>query len=272
MKRFNILLNMPLHSSESLIIKQMDFHENDKILTFLTKDQGKKSGILKGSKKILSRHLGLSEPFTHVNILYLEKPTAELVQVRKLELLESFYPIRQAYEKILYATYFTELLHLCTIDPVEADRFFDLLLNALQTLQHASVDPQIKIQFEKKLLEYLGVSPQLGKCCHCHKPLWKKLSQTLPQLRHVAPHQLDCAEGGIRCPECVVRSPTAFSLSAGTLAYLHSLERPNPRGINARATRKNSEEWSRAFLAYFQYYFGKSPKSHALLQSLPPAS
>lgn len=255
---------MPLHSSESLIIKQIDFHENDKIVTFLTKDQGKKSGILKGSKKILSRHLGLSEPFTQVNILYFEKPTAELVHIRKLELLESFYPIRQAYEKILYATYFTELIHLCTIDPQEAPRFFDLLLKALQAIQHAPAYQPLKIQFETKLLEYLGVSPQLEMCCQCHNPLWKESSQSLSQLRKIAPHQLDCMEGGIRCPECAVRLQTTFFLSPGTLAYLHSLEKEAP---STQATRQNAEEWSQAFLGYFQYYFGKTPKSHALLPS-----
>lgn len=264
---------MPLHSSESLIIKQIDFHENDKIITFLTKDQGKKSGLLKGSKRIKSQHVGLSEPFMYVNLLYLEKVTAELVQIRKIDLLDSFYPIRQNYDKILYATYFTELIHLCVIDPVEAARFFDLLLATLQNLQKISSYTQIKIHFEKTLLEYLGIDPNLEFCCQCHRSLWKDASNSLSQLWQMAPHQLDCAEGGIRCPECeVLLAATTISLSPGTLSYLRSISQHSLSEIKVRATRQNGEEWSTAFLAYFQYYFGKNPKSHAFLKSLPTSS
>ena len=114
---------MKPQSSEGLIIKQIDFHESDKIITLLTKDQGKITGVLRGAKKINSPHVGLSEPFTHVNVQYVEKPHAELVRIRKLGLLNSFYPIRLSYEKILHATYFTEWIHLCAVDSQEAPHF-----------------------------------------------------------------------------------------------------------------------------------------------------
>ena len=147
---------MKPQSSEGLILKQIDFHEYDKIITLLTKDQGKKTGVLKGAKRINSAHLGISEPFTHVNVQYVEKPHAEMVRIRKLGLLNSFYPIRLSYEKILYASYFAEWIHLCVIDPQEALHFFDLLLSGLENLQPSTTYTKIRVEFEKKPFEVTG--------------------------------------------------------------------------------------------------------------------
>ncbi len=255
---------MALQSSESLIIRQMDFKENDKIITFLTRNEGKKAGILKGSKKLRSENVGISEPFTHVDIFYLEKASTELVQIRKFNLIESFYPIRQGYHKILYATYFTELIHLCVIDPQDSPHFFALLLSALQTLQHTPSLAQIKILFEKNLFVILGISPNLEQCSQCQRVLWKPSSRNLPQLIQLKTHQLDCAEGGIRCPACVLHLSTTISLSPGTLSYLRHLEQ-HPE-LKIRATSQNINELDLAFLTYFQYHLGKTPKSHTLLK------
>ena len=255
---------MTLQASESLIIKQIDFKDNDKIITFLTKDQGKKSGMLKGAKKIISHNVGISEPFTHVNISYMEKASAELVRIRKFDLLNSFYPIRQGYHKILFATYFTELIHLCVIDPQDSCHFFDLLLAVLQSLQHSKAFAQIKIQFERNLLGILGISPNLEQCAQCRRPLWKSSSRTLPQLIQIGVHQLDCPEGGIRCPQCALHVSSTVPLSPGTLSYLRALEQHVDQ--KNRTTPQNSDEWDLAFLTYFRYHCGKTPKSHALLK------
>ncbi len=258
---------MKPQSSEGLIIKQIDFHESDKIITLLTKDQGKITGVLRGAKKINSPHVGLSEPFTHVNVQYVEKPHAELVRIRKLGLLNSFYPIRLSYEKILHATYFTEWIHLCAVDSQEAPHFFDLLLSGLESLQPLRIFTKIKVEFEKSLLELLGIWPNPDVCIQCNGQLWEYSSGTLPQLRKKAVHQLDCAQGGFRCPECTLRLSVCVPLSPGTLTFLRHLEQHALIHVNIRATAQNAKELDTAFVAYFQYHLGKIPKSHALLES-----
>ncbi len=257
---------MKLQSSESIILKQIDFKENDKIITFLTKDQGKKSGILRGAKKLKSRHVGASEPFVHATIFYVEKANVELVTIRKFDLLESFYSIRQSYNKIVYAAYCTELVHLCVIDPEAAYQFFDLLLLAYHMLQDTPSLEQTKIQFEVHLFRLLGIFPNLESCI-CGKPLWKRRSSALPQLNCSQAHQLDCAEGGIRCPDCFLEKANAIDLSPGTLSYLRYLEqhKSEPDTIKVQATVQNTIELDNAFLTHFRYHVGKDPKSHTFL-------
>ncbi|MBF0277569.1 MAG: DNA repair protein RecO [SAR324 cluster bacterium] len=242
----------------------MDFKENDKIITFLTRDEGKKSGIVKGAKKINSQNVGISEPFTQVRIFYVESPRAELVRVRKFELIDSFYPIRQGYDKILYATYFTELIHLCIIDPQESPRFFHILVSALHALQGPNSLAQTKIIFEKNLFAILGISPNLERCIKCRCDLWQISLGKLPKLVQIETHQLDCVEGGIRCPKCLIRLSTTSDLSPGTLSFLRYLEEHNDLMI--RATSQNIDELNAAFLTYFQNQIGKTPKSHVMLK------
>ena len=258
---------MKPQSSEGLIIRQIDFHENDKIITLLTKDKGKKTGVLKGAKRINSPHLGISEPFTHVNVQFVEKPHAEMVHIRKLGLLNSFYPIRLCYQKILHATYFAEWIHLCVIDPQEASRYFNLLLSALKSLQPSNSFSKLRVEFEKNLLKLLGIWPNLDACLQCKRPLWEISSGTLLQLKQKTVHQLDCAQGGFRCPECTLRLSVCLPLSPGTLSFLHHLEQDAFNHVNIWPTAQNAKELEEAFLAYFQYHLGKIPKSHSLLKS-----
>ncbi len=258
---------MKHQATESIIIKQMDFKESDQIITFLTKDQGKKSGILRGVKKIKSQHTGVSEPFTYGQIYYVEKVHAELVQIRKFDPLDSFYPIRQVYDKILHATYLTELIHLCMVDPQESHLYFNLLLTSLQTLQHTNSCVQVKIQFEKDLLQILGILPNLEQCIQCQQPLWQIASQGLPKLIRFDSHQLDYREGGVRCPDCMLPRPTTVPLSPGTLSYLRYLEKqPQTTNNKVHPTQQNIKELNGLFFNYFRYHLGKTPKSHALLR------
>lgn len=262
---------MNLQSSDSLILKEMDFKEHDKIITFLTKDRGEKSGVVRGTKKMKSHHLGVVEPFTHVQIHYVEKPHVELVQVRKFDVYESFYGIRQNYDRILHATYFTELIHLCEIDPEEAWRFFQLLLTFLHDLQQYQNFNELKILFEKSLFSLLGLSPNMEQCCHCHQTLWNSNSKGLPQLLELGTYQMDCNAGQIRCPNCLVQSPNTALLSPGTLAFWKAIQSTNQvSDLKIRATQRNIHELDLAFSLHFRYHIGKSPKSHALLKAKIP--
>ncbi|MBF0286189.1 MAG: DNA repair protein RecO [SAR324 cluster bacterium] len=260
---------MKYQTTESIIIKQMDFKESDQIITFLTKDQGKRSGILRGVKKIKSKHAGASEPFTYGQIHYVEKANTELVQIRKFDPIDHFYSIRQVYDKILYATYLTELIHLCMVDPQESHLYFDLLLIALQTLQHTNSCVQVKIQFEKDLLLILGILPNLEQCIQCHQSLWESGSQALPKLKRFDSHQMDYGAGGLRCSDCLVQTPTTVPLSPGTISYLRYLEKQTKTANNkVHPTQQNIRELDGLFLNYFRYHLGKAPKSHTLLHSL----
>ena len=54
---------MEIVETEGIVLKAVDFKEKDSILTFLTRDVGKKAGVLHGGKSMLSGNAAKSELF-----------------------------------------------------------------------------------------------------------------------------------------------------------------------------------------------------------------
>ena len=73
----------------------MDFKEKDSILTFLTREVGKRAGVLHGGKSMRSGNAAKAELFVLNQFEFSEKPNTELVRIRKCELRESYPLLRQ---------------------------------------------------------------------------------------------------------------------------------------------------------------------------------
>ncbi|MGK5095090.1 DNA repair protein RecO [Deltaproteobacteria bacterium TL4] len=257
-----------MHDTDSFILKQIDYKERDKILTFLTKESGKKAGILRGAKSFKSQNVSLTELFSHVHLHYVEKSNQDLVSIRKCNPIESYYPLRQDYEKYLYASYFTELILLFEIPPQDSPAFFQLYQTSLEHCQNKNTYPLIKFEFEMRFLHLLGIFPNLECCIQCQQKLWDSTrTSSLQRIRKPLLHQLDSREGGIRCPDCYHQHPDLVSLSPGTLAYLQHryVNLLASNSIKIKETLQNLIELDQAFGVYFRHILGKKPKSHAFL-------
>jgi DNA repair protein RecO (recombination protein O) len=54
----------------AIVLRGRPHGESDKIVTFLTKDWGKVTGIAKGAKRSQRRFVNVLEPFTHVQLRF----------------------------------------------------------------------------------------------------------------------------------------------------------------------------------------------------------
>ncbi len=123
-----------LESADILILRQVDYGESDKIISFLTQDKGKKSGILHGIKKNKSVHFGKAEPLTQGQIFYKERSSSDLVQIRKFEVNTSFYSLYSKYQTIVFALYCAELVECCEFPEHESSQFFFTFTANSQTI------------------------------------------------------------------------------------------------------------------------------------------
>ena len=64
---------MKIIETEGIVLKTMDFKEKDIILTFLTRDLGKKVGILHGGKSLRSGNAAKAELFVLNHFEFFEK-------------------------------------------------------------------------------------------------------------------------------------------------------------------------------------------------------
>lgn len=257
---------MKIIETAGIVLKTMDFKEKDSILTFLTHDAGKKAGILHGGKSVRSGNAAKVELFVINHFEYSEKPSAEMVRIRKCELLESFPALRKNYAKFLHASYFSELLLQCEIPAVESQEYFDLLMDTLAQLSTAKTGIEIKFNFELQLLNLLGIQPNLETCVQCEGELWQKQSGRNLSPKFKVPYQLDAGLGGIRCPKCCSSNSSAVYLHPGSLAFFRERHTSLHASSAIRPTHNNLKELDQAIFVYFRHYFGRDLKSHALLK------
>ena len=257
---------MKIIETDGIVLKTMDFKENDSILTFLTREAGKIAGVIHGGKSTRSGNSAKTELFVTNHFEFSVKTGAELVRIRKCELLVSHSKLRQNYSKFLHASYLSELLLFCEIPLVESEYYFDLLKQTISQLSEFENCAEIKLNFEIKLLKLLGISPSLTSCIDCGNFLWKRNSGELMAIKHSRPYQLDSIQGGIRCPDCCIQSNYTAALHPGSLSFLYISQSGKNNGFKIKPTQNNLKQLDQALNLYFSHFFGRNLKSYSLLK------
>ena len=257
---------MKVIESDGIVLKTMDFKENDSILTFLTPEAGKIAGVLHGGKSARSGNSAKTELFVINHLEFIIKTGSELVRIRKCELLVSHAQIRQSYSKFLHACYLSELLLFCEIPVVESEDYFNLLKRSISQLSEFDNCAEIKLYFEMQLLKLLGISPSLISCTVCENSLWKRNSGELMSTKHSIPYQLDAIQGGIRCPDCCINSTYTVALHPGSLSFLYNSQSGRKNRFKIKPTQNNLKELDQALNLYLINFFGQNLKSYSLLK------
>jgi DNA repair protein RecO (recombination protein O) len=248
---------MNRHNEEGIVLRPVDFRERDRILTFLTSEQGKVSGIVHGARSLKSQNRAATEPLVLARFDYVERRQTAMVKIEQCETLDLFPAIRKDYSRFFHASYFVELLLLTEIPPTESSLYFNWLTNILKTLQNEPADLFRKAIWEWNFLCLLGVQPQLDCCQVSGQPL---PPDCIPAEKVF--YQLDARLGGIRSPSHTEQSPDVAWLSTGTVIGLRQLATGNSQW---KPTKLNLRELHKAMLVYLRFHLGREPKSHGLV-------
>jgi DNA repair protein RecO (recombination protein O) len=260
---------MELVSSQCIILRNQDYGERDRLVTFLTPEAGRLRGIVKGSRRLTGRGVGSFEPFSRGVIHYTERRPGDLVAIRKCDPLPPYLYLQRDYHRFLYAGYLSELIDLCTFEAGEAGPFFALLAEALETLCEGGAPrrlPLLRLRFELRFLGLLGYAPDWRQCVLCRRALLRD-THAGPEAAGQETHQFDARLGGVRCPDCRERSAPPLPLAPATLAFLERW-RTAPPGTTVAPTRQALEELENAVTRHLIHHLEREPRSLALLPSL----
>ncbi|MEK7533906.1 MAG: DNA repair protein RecO [Patescibacteria group bacterium] len=149
--------------TEGVIIKRRNFGELDRILTVLTKTNGKIQVRAPGVRKITSRRSPHIE-LLNLSILTLYRSSRSLFPiVTEAESLEEFLPIKNNLHKVGFAYYTCELVDKFCPDSEENKKVFYLLKDTLYRLVTDYNSHSIIENFEEEFLVMLGFLPKLHK-------------------------------------------------------------------------------------------------------------
>ncbi|MBI2963179.1 MAG: DNA repair protein RecO [Deltaproteobacteria bacterium] len=148
------------------------FGESDKIVTFLTREFGKLSGIAKGARKSRRRFVASLEPFTHVQLGFRSRPQADLCFIESADIVRSARKLAFDLDRYAYSTYVVELIDSMVEGREAEPAVFDLAEATLARIDGSadSPSPLWLRQFEVELLALAGLEPRFDLCSRCRRP------------------------------------------------------------------------------------------------------
>lgn len=178
-------------TTPAVVIRARAFGESDKIVTFLTQDLGKVTGIAKGAKRSKRRFVNVLEPFTAVDVTLHLRPHSDLAFVSACELVEAFHTFARDLDKFAYASYVLELTDRMIRAQEAGAETYRLVRDVLRLLDRGQPASGILRAFELHLLRLTGYEPVFHECQGCGTP------HTASGRMYVQP-----LRGGIRCAGC----------------------------------------------------------------------
>lgn len=163
---------MGLIETEGLILKSYSLAEADKIIVFLTQHQGLVRGVAKGAKRLKSKFGGALEPFSIVQLEYFQKEERELVSIRQIELVKSYFESASKPEFLQNFAYLSELLSEFAPPHDPNERLYRMAKICLETAAEFPESLEsITLYFELWILRLGGYLPNWDKCDDCRREL-----------------------------------------------------------------------------------------------------
>lgn len=242
-----------LYRVEGIVIRSMDYGEGNKIITLCTKTNGKVGILVRGAKKVKSRHAAITQLFTYGEFVYFK--TGQLGTLNQGEILESHHVLREQLHLTAYASYVAELLDR-GLEAGEIGAFLFEQLNACLTALEQGKDPQITTHlFEMKMLQAAGYHPELQTCVSCG--------------RDDSPMLFSSRLGGTLCIHCKNRDPAAIIISEGTLKLLRLFDRMDMRRLGNIAVKPETKaQMKQCMRTFMDIHMGLHLKSQNFLDQM----
>lgn len=161
---------MTLITSEALLLDVLDLQDRDRIVTFLTREHGKKKGVAQGARTKHSRFAGQLQPLSKVQVTWYEKEGRELGRISFVETVRPAHRLQEDLEGILLGSYLADHLLEIAQENEPSELFFRLLDSTLEALL-AGVDRDLAARyFEVWILRLAGVFPSIQECPVCGRP------------------------------------------------------------------------------------------------------
>lgn len=192
------------------MLRRSDAGEADRIVTFYTRQYGKTRALAKAVRRPRSKLAGFVEPFTHSSLQFARGRNMDVLT--QGETLHAFVPLKSDLELSSRAFYLTELVGRFTMEHVENQPLFDLLLATLEQLCQAPDAGMLLRYFEANLLRHSGYSADFYRCLGCNAPL------------KPANNYFSASGGGVLCPACLGAESLACPVTVDAIKVLRLLQ------------------------------------------------
>lgn len=225
---------MGIFDTEAIVLRTYKLAEADKIVVCLTRETGLVRGVARGARRLKSRYGASLEPWTYIALNYYEKEGRDLVTLRQVEILRSYFAMAtRSTEALAALEYLSELLIEFAPPHEPFEKLFRMAKACIETIAETGNDStavRAAVQyFEVWTLKLAGVFPDLRSCADCRRRFGEEEAAVRLSV-----------ENRVRCAECATSSEP--SLASATYAQLRAIERSAPSDFVQRTTVRDAQQ------------------------------
>lgn len=252
---------MPTFTTPAILLRRVQFGDNDLIITLFTLNNGKISAIAKSAKKSVKRFSGILELFYILQVVCRPGRGRGMPVLQEASLLKPFSGIRSGIRQTAYASYWAELIYLWLEEEQKQAPLFHLLSHVLTALDAGQIpDQALSLLFQMRFLTLSGLGPNLKTCSACHQDI-----EQMRQNRVV----FDLKRGGLVCNPCAAGGLGQVYLSKGTIKQLQWVDCEDlEKAQRIRFTHLAVKEGLEFLEAFVPFHLGKKPRSLTFLQQI----
>ncbi len=146
-----------METTAAILLRKRKFSDTSLIVSWCTESLGCIETVAKGALRPKSAFAGKLDLFFEAEIQIARSRKSSLHTLTELTLRNVFAPIRNTYLRTQTASYFTELIELCTERDHCEPELFDLLRRALTYLDSGDPDSRALAHFESEFARITGV-------------------------------------------------------------------------------------------------------------------
>lgn len=206
---------MQIHSAEAIVLRCLDYGEADRIVTFLTPEQGVFKGFARNARKSRKRFGGSLQTGAQVRLFWKLPRSGSLASLQEAELIDLRAGLRGDLAAMALCGYACELVENLLLEGQTHGEVYDLLRHLLDHLSVRGGSREARMLFELRLLSLCGYIPHLLHCSECDGGLGSELAG------------FSASRGGSLCPLCGPKGG-ALTVFAPVLATLAKCLRTPP--------------------------------------------
>ena len=178
-------------TTPAIVLRTVDYGEADRVVTLFTRDAGKLSALARGARKSVKRFGAALGLFGVGEAVLVDKPNVELSALERFDGARGFPALMTDVAKVAHGGYACEVVRELIPPRQPEPEIFELLVTFFAALEAAPARAETLRIFELRLLDALGLRPQLEACVACG-------TDELGAIGDV----LDVRRGGVVCAHC----------------------------------------------------------------------
>ena len=193
--------------TDGLVVRQVNYKDNDQILTVLTKEHGLMTLKARGVRSRSSRLKGACQLLAYSEFTVFENRGFHTIG--EANAIQMFPELRTDIELLSLASYFAQVAEVLSQEDMPNPELLSLTLNALYALCRRLCTPElVKAAFELRAACLGGYTPELSGCAVCGDP---------------EPDRFDVRGGILCCASCSAGEGLRLPVSPGSLAAMRYL-------------------------------------------------